>query len=179
MPHLQQLRPDHATGVLAFELENRAYFATWIYDRGDEYFERFGQRHDALLAEQERGIAVFYVFVAEDGSIVGRFNLVFKEDGVVELGDRVAQHATGLGIATAGVREACGLVAVGSNVRVVRAAAASKNPASRKVLTNAGFLPVGPANPADLGGQPGTWYQRDSDVVGLLATEAGEGDNGE
>jgi ribosomal-protein-alanine N-acetyltransferase len=25
----------------------------------------------------------------------------------------------------------------------------------------AGFVPVGPADPADLGGKPGTWYQRD------------------
>jgi ribosomal-protein-alanine N-acetyltransferase len=32
------------------------------------------------------------------------------------------------------------------------------------VLTNAGFVPVGPADPADpahLGGKQGTWYQRD------------------
>jgi len=179
MPHLQQLRPDHASRVLTFELENRAYFATWIYDRGDEYFEQFGQRHDALLAEQESGIGVFYVFVAEDGSIVGRFNFVFKEDGFAELGYRIAQHATGLGIATAGVREACALVEVDRDVRAIRAAAASANPASRKVLTNTGFHPVGPANPADLGGQPGTWYQRDVDGVGLLATRASEGDKSE
>jgi ribosomal-protein-alanine N-acetyltransferase len=29
------------------------------------------------------------------------------------------------------------------------------------VLTKAGFVPVGPADPADLGGKPGTWYRRD------------------
>jgi hypothetical protein len=29
------------------------------------------------------------------------------------------------------------------------------------VLTNAGFVPVGPADPAHLGGKQGTWYQRD------------------
>jgi len=29
------------------------------------------------------------------------------------------------------------------------------------VLTKAGFVPVGAADPADLGGKPGTWYQRD------------------
>jgi ribosomal-protein-alanine N-acetyltransferase len=28
------------------------------------------------------------------------------------------------------------------------------------VLTKAGFVPVGAADPADLGGKPGTWYQR-------------------
>jgi ribosomal-protein-alanine N-acetyltransferase len=29
------------------------------------------------------------------------------------------------------------------------------------VLTKAGFVPVGPADPADVGGKPGIWYQRD------------------
>lgn len=32
---------------------------------------------------------------------------------------------------------------------------------SSRVLANAGFVAVGPADPADLGGKPGTWYQRD------------------
>ena len=34
MPELQRLRADHAPAVLAFELANRAYFATFISDRG-------------------------------------------------------------------------------------------------------------------------------------------------
>jgi ribosomal-protein-alanine N-acetyltransferase len=29
------------------------------------------------------------------------------------------------------------------------------------VLAKAGFVPTGPADPASLGGKPGTWYQRD------------------
>ncbi|GAA2682774.1 hypothetical protein GCM10009864_64480 [Streptomyces lunalinharesii] len=33
--------------------------------------------------------------------------------------------------------------------------------ASRRVLVTAGFVPVGPAEPADLGGEPGTRYRRD------------------
>jgi len=28
------------------------------------------------------------------------------------------------------------------------------------VLAKAGFVPAGPADPADLGGKAGTWYQR-------------------
>jgi [ribosomal protein S5]-alanine N-acetyltransferase len=31
----------------------------------------------------------------------------------------------------------------------------------KKVLAKAGFVAVGPADPAHLGGKPGTWYQRD------------------
>ena len=44
---------------------------------------------------------------------------------------------------------------------LVPAATARDNAASQKVLTKAGFVPVGPAGPADLGGKSGTWYQRD------------------
>jgi [ribosomal protein S5]-alanine N-acetyltransferase len=29
------------------------------------------------------------------------------------------------------------------------------------VLIKTGFVPVGPAGPADIGGKPGTWYERD------------------
>jgi ribosomal-protein-alanine N-acetyltransferase len=32
------------------------------------------------------------------------------------------------------------------------------------VLAKAGFIPVGPADPAHLGGKPGIWYQRDLEV---------------
>jgi ribosomal-protein-alanine N-acetyltransferase len=157
---LRPLRADHADAVLAFELANRAYFAASISDRGDEFYDQFPERHSALLAEQAAGRGAFYVLVAEDGSILGRFNLFFVEDGAAELGYRVEQHATGRGVATATVQEMCRIAAAEYGIRTLRAATASENAASRKVLINAGFVPVGPADPADLGGKPGTWYQR-------------------
>ena len=46
-------------------------------------------------------------------------------------------------------------------LRTIRAATSHDNIASKKVLTNAGFVPVGPADPAHIGGKQGTWYQRD------------------
>jgi ribosomal-protein-alanine N-acetyltransferase len=157
---LQPLRADHADAVLAFELANRAYFAASISDRGDEFYDQFAERHSALLAEQAAGRGAFYVLVAEGGSIIGRFNLFFVEDGAAELGYRVAQHATGRGVATATVHEMCRVAAAEHGICTLRAATASENAASRKVLINAGFVPVGPADPADLGGKSGTWYQR-------------------
>ena len=74
---MQRLYVSHALAVLAFELANRAYFAT------------------------------FDVLVAEDCSVPGRLNLslVFTEDGTAELGYRVAQHVVGRGVATTTVRE--------------------------------------------------------------------------
>jgi [ribosomal protein S5]-alanine N-acetyltransferase len=114
-----------------------------------------------LLAEQEAGIGAFYVLVAEDGSVLGRFNLYDVKDGTAVLGYRVAQHVAGRGVATATVRELCQLAAARHGLRRLRAATTHENAASQKVLAKAGFFPVGPAGPADLGGKLGTWYQRD------------------
>jgi [ribosomal protein S5]-alanine N-acetyltransferase len=170
MPVLEPLGADHAPAVLAFEAANRAYFAASISDRGDEYFEHFTERYDALLADQAAGNGAYYLLLGPDGSVLGRFNLVFVEDGVAELGYRVAQQVAGRGVATATVREICSLAASRHGVTTLRAATAHVNLASRRVLLNAGFLPVGPADPAHLGGKPGTWYQRD--VVRRSARDA-------
>lgn len=161
MPELKPLHAAHAPAVLAFELANRAYFAASVSDRGDDFFDRFTDRYNALLAEQEAGICAFYVLVAEDGSVLGRFNLYDFEDGAAELGYRVAQRVAGCGVATATVRELFRPAASRHGLRTLRAATAHENAASRKVLIKAGFVPAGPADPADLGGKPGTWYQRD------------------
>ena len=161
MPELERLGPGHAPAVLAFELANRAYFAASISDRGDDYFEQFAARHRALLAEQEAGICAFYLLVGDGGSVLGRFNLYDIEDGSADLGYRVAQQVAGRGVATAAVHELCRLAAERHGLRRLRAASAHDNAASRKVLTKNGFVPVGPAGPADLGGKSGTWYERD------------------
>jgi ribosomal-protein-alanine N-acetyltransferase len=161
VPELQRLRPGHANAVLAFEQANRAYFAASISDRGDEYFDQFAEQHRALLAEQEAGVGAYYVLVAEDGSVLGRFNLYRVCAGTAELGYRVAEHAAGRGLATATVRELCRLAPARHGLHTIRAATSHDNAASQKVLTNTGFVPVGPAAPADIGGKQGTWYQRD------------------
>jgi [ribosomal protein S5]-alanine N-acetyltransferase len=161
VPELQRLRADHGQAVLAFELANRAYFAASISDRGDEFFEQFTERHSALLAEQEAGVSAFYVLVDEDGSVLGRFNLYELKDATAKVGYRVAQHVAGRGVATATLRELSRLAAARYGLRVLTAATSSENVPSRKVLTKAGFVPVGPADPADIGGKQGTLYRRD------------------
>ncbi|MGW2485692.1 GNAT family N-acetyltransferase [Streptomyces sp. NPDC001606] len=161
MPELKRLHADHAPAVLAFELANRSYFATSVPDRGDDFFDRFTDRYKALLAEQEAGICAFYVLVTEEGSVLGRFNLYDVEDSTATLGYRVAQQVAGRGVATATVQELCRLAAARLGLRTLRAATSHDNVASQRVLTKAGFVPVGPAAPSDLGGKSGTWYQRD------------------
>lgn len=161
MPELKRLHADHAPAVLAFELANRTYFAASVPDRGDDFFDQFTDRYNALLAEQEAGICAFYVLVAEDGSVVGRFNLYDVEDGTATLGYRVAERVAGRSVATATVQKLCRIATARHGLRTLRAATSHDNPASQKVLTKAGFVPLGPATPDDLSGKSGTWYQRD------------------
>lgn len=161
MPELMRLHADHAAAVLAFELANRGYFAASVSDRGDDFFDRFTDRYGASLAEQESGGCAFYLLVDEDGSVLGRFNLYDLADGTATLGYRVAEQAAGRGVATATVRALCGIATARHGLHTLRAATSHENAASRKVLTKAGFVPVGPAAPADLGGKSGTWYQCD------------------
>jgi ribosomal-protein-alanine N-acetyltransferase len=161
VPELQRLDDGHEPAVLAFERANRAYFAAFVSDRGDEFFDQFAEQHRALLTEQDTGIGAYYVLVADDGSVLGRFNLFFTGDGVANVGYRVAQHVAGQGVATETVRELCRLAAARHGLHTLTAATSTENVASQKVLIKSGFVPVGPADPADIGGKQGTRYRRD------------------
>jgi ribosomal-protein-alanine N-acetyltransferase len=114
-----------------------------------------------VLAEQAAGTSAFYVYVDDDGAILGRFNLYDIADGAAKLGYRVAQRAAGRGVATAAARDLCGLAATRHGLRVLTAATSRANVASQRVLLKVGFVAVGPADPADIGGKPGTLYRRD------------------
>ncbi|MGW1625011.1 GNAT family N-acetyltransferase [Streptomyces sp. NPDC002172] len=162
MPELQSLRADHAPALLAFELENRAYFAASIPDRGDEYFARFGERHQALLAEQEAGTCYFHVLVDAAGEVLGRVNLVDVANGGADLGYRIAERVTGRGLATWGVREVCRRAAGTYGLTTLRAAAAVRNTASRAVLARTGFTVTGESV---LSGRPALTYLRTLDAT--------------
>ncbi len=155
MLDLQLLRLDHAPALLAFERENRAYFAASIPDRGDEFFAEFDTRHAQLLAWQAAGTAYFHLLVAEGGEVVGRVNLVEVADGSAELGYRIAQKAAGQGLATAAVRKVRELAATKYGLTRLRARVTLNNPASRKVLEHNGFVAV---SELTLNGKPAMSY---------------------
>lgn len=157
MPELQLLRPDHAPALLAFERENRAYFAASIPDRGDDYFARFDEQHRARLAEQEAGDCYFHVLVDAAGEVLGRVNLVDVADGGADLGYRIAERAAGRGLATRAVRAVCALAADEYGLTTLRAAATLDNAASREVLARVGFTVTGETR---LNGRPGLTYVR-------------------
>lgn len=99
------------------------------------------------------------MLVADDGSILGRFNLGDIDNGSAVLGYRVAQHVAGRGLAAAAV-DLCRDAATTFGLRLNRAATSDANVTSRRVLVKAGFVLVGPADSAELGGKPGSWYER-------------------
>lgn len=157
---LQLVQVGHRSAVLAFELENRDYFATLISDRGDEYFAQLTERHNELLAEQDAGTTACYVLVEEDGTVVGRFNLYRIHDGAAEVGYRIAERIAGHGIATAVVQKLCQLAIAEHGLSTLRAATSDHNIASQRVLLKAGFVQTEPVAAADLGGKQGHWYLR-------------------
>lgn len=141
MTEIERLRADHASALLDFERDNRAYFAASITDRGDEFFEHFDDRLRELLVFQDAGTDHFHVLVEPDGSIVGRINLFEVADGSAELGYRIAEHATGRGLATSAVRRMAGLAA-SYGLTSLRAGTNVANVASQRVLERAGFTEI-------------------------------------
>jgi ribosomal-protein-alanine N-acetyltransferase len=155
VPELELLRLDHAQALLAFEQENRAFFAASIPDRGDEYFTQFDQMLSDRLAEQDAGLCFFHLLVNSDGEVLGRINLVDVADGSAELGYRIAEKAAGQGLATTAVRQILALAVAEYGLTTLRAATTLDNNGSRAVLARTGFVPTGETL---LSGRPGICY---------------------
>jgi ribosomal-protein-alanine N-acetyltransferase len=140
---LERLREEHSAALLEFEVANRAWFARSIPDRGDDYFTGFDERHADLLREQQTGSCHFHVMVDGTGAIMGRFNLVDVADGSAELGFRMAERATGRGLAKLGVRRTFDLARDEYGLRRLTARARPWNAGSLGVLRGTGFRAVG------------------------------------
>ena len=148
---------------------NRAYFAEWISDRGDDFYADFATRYQVLLSEQESGAGIFHVLVDDDETVVGRFNLYDLVDGTADVGYRVARSAAGHGVATFGLRSLCGIAREEYGMQTLRATAGNENVASQRVLAKAGFVAIGLA---EAGGRPGVRYEL---VLGARDTGAMDG----
>jgi [ribosomal protein S5]-alanine N-acetyltransferase len=147
---LELVEPEQSAALERFERTNREFFARHVGDRGDEFFEQFGQRLEALVAENRSGQSLCFVLLSPVGEVVGRVNLYdIDQPGLTELGFRVAENAQGNGVATRGVLAAL-RVAGARGVGPVIARASTLNIASQHVLEKCGFSVTGPAEtPAD------------------------------
>ncbi|GAA2768967.1 GNAT family N-acetyltransferase [Streptomyces indiaensis] len=159
MVTLEPLGAEHAEALLAFERENRAWFARTVPDRGDAFFTAagFAARLRALLDEQHARVCRFHVVLAEDGELIGRVNLMDLVDGSAELGYRVGQRAAGRGVATAAVAQVCRLAVTDYGLTSLTAVTTLDNAASLRVLTRSGFTRV---ENTTVDGRPGVRCER-------------------
>ncbi|WP_103535685.1 GNAT family N-acetyltransferase [Streptomyces sp. SM11] len=158
MTSISRLRPDHAEALLAFERENRAYFAASVPDRGEDYFAAFAERHRVLLAEQDAGLHHFHLIEDDDGGVLGRINLLGVRDGSAELGYRIAEKAAGRGLATWAVQQVCVLAVQEYGLTALHAETTLDNTGSRAVLARTGFEPL---EDVLFGARPGRRYVLD------------------
>ncbi|OPA76268.1 GNAT family N-acetyltransferase [Paenibacillus selenitireducens] len=139
---IEILRTTDAEALLKFELENRAFFEEMVPTRGDDYYnpEIFNKRHEALLEEQAQGGSYFYLIKAQEGSILGRINLVDidKSQKIGHLGYRVGQAHTGKGIAHQALKLLLETV-TDKDILKIHAQTTTNNIASQKVLEKNGF----------------------------------------
>jgi ribosomal-protein-alanine N-acetyltransferase len=144
---IELLTMDHRHRLEQFERANRAFFASRINDRGDDYFTHFSERLAGLVGENETGRSLLFVLLVADCQIVGRVNITdINQPGLTELGFRVDEAYQGQGFATRGVSMAIGHAAQ-CGVRTIAARVATDNPASQRVLERCGFHATGPTAP--------------------------------
>ncbi|WP_188455754.1 GNAT family N-acetyltransferase [Virgibacillus oceani] len=139
---IDKLNNTDEKDLYKFELENRTFFEEMVPTRGEDYYkpEVFRIRHETLLEEQAKGISYFYLIKDENGSILGRINLVDidKSHKIGNLGYRVGKLHTGKGVAKKALKLLLETV-IELNIKQVRAKTTTNNIASQRVLEKNGF----------------------------------------
>ena len=133
--------------LLAFEVDNRAHFETWVTARAPSYYSADAIAAVIEQARREREQDVAYQFLAKyDGQIIGRVNLTAvtrPHFNKAQLGYRIGQQFGGRGHASAIValllEQAFGPLELWRLESVVRL----PNLASAKVLQRNGFHQYG------------------------------------
>ncbi len=139
--------PDNAGQLLAFELENRAYFERWINPREPAFYSSDGVAAavDEAVREAQHDLA-YQFLVKVDGCLAGRVNLkhaLRPYFNKVELGYRMGQQHAGKGYATQAVarvlREAFDVLCFARVEATIRGV----NPGSLRVLEKNSFRVYG------------------------------------
>lgn len=149
---LQPLVIGDAAALLAFELENRAYFERWINPREPDFYSLEAVQASIAEAEQARATDSAYAYVLKlRGEIVGRINLRHVERRFFNkamLGYRMSAAHQGRGHATQALamlleeaRTRLGLWRIEAEVR-------ADNAGSSRVLLRNGFREFGRATRA-------------------------------
>ena len=149
LDRLQLLPPSSADlpALLAFELDNRAYFERWVTARAPSYYHQEAIAAAIEQAQRERQQDLAYQYLAkQDGQIIGRVNLTAVTRpyfNKATLGYRIGERFGGRGYATRVValllEEAFGTLELWR----VEATARPQNLASIAVMQRNGFHQYG------------------------------------
>lgn len=135
--YLSLLSPKDAKQLLMFEKENKDFFEAFVPPRPDSYFryEDFMEIIVELLLEQDEKRSLFYLIKNDDGTIIGRMNLVDIDwvTGTGNIGYRVGQMFTGKGAAVKGLQLLI-LEARDLGLKELQAKTTKNNTPSQKVL---------------------------------------------
>jgi ribosomal-protein-alanine N-acetyltransferase len=142
--------PAHADldALLAFELENRAFFEATINARPSDYYSREGVARaiDAAIEDAARDRGYQFLVKSGAGELLGRVNLTgirrqHYHSGA--LGYRIGQGACGRGHASEAVRQVLEIAFVHLGLLRIEAGARVDNQGSIRVLERNGFVQFG------------------------------------
>ncbi|WP_374568053.1 GNAT family N-acetyltransferase [Ideonella sp.] len=133
--------------LLAFELENRAFFEATINARPADYYSAEGVGAAIEQAQREaRDDRAYQYLLWDSGALVGRVNLTKVRRAhfhSAEVGYRIAQSAGGRGLASEAVRQVLAKAFGEHGLVRVEATARPENEGSTRVLQKNGFTPFG------------------------------------
>jgi [ribosomal protein S5]-alanine N-acetyltransferase len=149
---------EDAAGLAEYFRINRAFHAPWDPDRPEEHFTAAGQRAQIATAlEGYRERRALPLVIARGDLIVGRVHIrdvVGPPMQFGTLGFNLAESATGQGLATAAVADACALGFAELGLERIEAATIVTNHASQRVMQRAGFTEIGrPRRYIEIGGE--------------------------
>jgi ribosomal-protein-alanine N-acetyltransferase len=146
--HLVPVQLENSEELLAFELENRAFFESHINARSEIYYSPDGVRTAIAEAMRDAADDKAYQHLVRDrsGTLVGRVNLSRVKRAhfhSAELGYRIGQSACGKGFASDAVSQVIARAFRELKLVRIEATARPENAGSGRVLVNNGFIQFG------------------------------------
>ncbi|MGB0860440.1 MAG: GNAT family N-acetyltransferase [Pseudoalteromonas spongiae] len=136
----ETLNSSHSKQLLDFELENKAWFESFIAPRDADFYSNVGvSKHVAVLEATMRSKSGYSAVLIQNNAIVARANLKDITDDTAYIGYRVAKNMTSQGIASLCVAQLIKVAAQQFSLTTLRAQVLNNNPASERVLHKFAF----------------------------------------
>lgn len=136
----EKLSQHHAKQLLAFELENKLWFESFIEPREESLYSNKGIFHhiDSLTKKMSTGSG-FSGVLRQNNEIIGRANLKDIANNKAYVGYRVSKDYVSRGIASYCLLQLIDISKNKFNINHLHALVLENNPASMRVLQKAGF----------------------------------------